>query len=166
MKDRDKRMGEVALRYLCRGMQVTGVCWYPSNFSIAMETVNPQLPGVAAADLVLTIESRWTVFPTRPDHFPEAGNMPEPSLEERVTMLARLAGQDIVDATFGDQHPHLILTFESGNVFFLNGYHDDYECWNLATVDDLDGYKWLIVAVPGSAVGLFIPNDFARLYKG
>jgi len=81
-------------------------------------------------------------------------------------MLARLAGQDIVDATFGDQHPHLILTFESGNVFFLNGHHDAYECWNLATVNELDGYKWLIVAVPGSAVSLFIPNDFARIHEG
>jgi len=162
MDTRDKRLGEAALRYLCRGTQVVGVRWYAFNFFIEISPVNAQPQGVAKSDLMLTVESRWTVFPTRPDHFPvAAGDLPELSLEERVAALARLAGQDIVDVALGDHHPHLVLTFESGSVFFLNGFDEDYECWNLATIDELDDYKWLIVAVPGGAIGIFIPQDFA-----
>ncbi len=163
MDMRDKRLGEAALLYLCRGTQVVGVRWYAFNFFIALEPVNPPQQEAAPGALLLTVESRWTVYPMWPDHLPtREEDLPELSLEERVVALTRLAGQDIVSAALGDHHPHLILTFESGSVFFLNGYHEAYECWNLTTVDDLEGDKWSIVAMPGGDIALFIPKDFSH----
>ena len=92
---------------------------------------------VSDDELGREIAGGWTVYPRRPDHLPRREEeLPALSLEERLIALARLADQDIVDASLGDHDPHLILTFASGSVFFLNGYHDAYECWNLAMVDD------------------------------
>jgi len=164
MNERDKKLGDAALRQLCLGTQIVGVRWVDHSFFIDMEYGLDMLnQGVADHNLRLTVESRWTVFPTTPDWFPDAEeDLPTLSLEERLAMLARLADQKIVEATLGDRHPHLILTFEAGSVFFLNGFHEQYECWNLATLDAVDDYDWLLVAVPGSAIGLFIPPGFAR----
>ena len=162
MDTTDKRLGEAALRHLCLGTQIVGVRWYAFNFFIEIESVIVRPPVVNMRALLLTVESRWTVFPTAPDRFPDAeSDLPEPPLDERAAMLARLAGQEIVAVALGDRHPHLIVTFESGSVFFLNGFHERYECWHLDTVEDLDGFDWTIVAVPGSAIGLFIPPGFA-----
>jgi hypothetical protein len=163
LNKRDKDLGEAALRHLCLGTQIVGVRWFGHTLVIDMEygigTLNQ---GVAEHNLQLTVESRWIIFSTKPDQFPEAEeNLPDLSLEERVALLARLADQKIVEVTLGDRHPHLILTFEAGSVFFLNGFHEKYECWNVATVDDVDDDDWLVVAVPGSAIGLFIPPGFA-----
>ena len=157
MNTQDKRIGDAALRHLCVGKQVVGARW-PVGFFIEIEAVN-RLP--LAGDLLLTVESPWTVFPARPDRFPQrAEDLPELSLEERVVALARLKGQEIIDATLGEEHAHLILTFASGRVFFLNGYHERYECWTLSSVDDLiDGYNWTIVATPGGGVALWVPDS-------
>jgi len=69
------------------------------------------------------------------------------SLEERVAALARLAGQKIVSVMLGEKLPHLIVAFESGSVFFLNGYTPLYECWTLSTVGRDQGNGWQIVSV-------------------
>jgi hypothetical protein len=171
MDARDKSLGEAALRFLCRGTQIVGARWYAGNFFIEIEPVRRsplmQSQGAPPGDLLLTVESRWTVYPRRPDHLPRREEeLPALSLEERLIALARLADQDIVDASLGDHNPHLILTFASGSVFFLNGYDEAYECWNLAMVDDLEGFRWSIVAVPGGDIALFIPKDFSRLQEG
>jgi hypothetical protein len=155
----DKSQAESALRELCLGKQIVGVRWYAFNFFIEIESVNTQLPHAWNIALLLTVESRWTVFPAWPVHLPEREqDLPNSSLEERVVTLARLAGQDIVGVRLGDDYPHLILTFDSGSVFFLNGYHDSYECWNLSSVGAPDNNDWLIVAVPGGEVAIFAPR--------
>lgn len=156
----DKRQAESILHDLCLGKQVVGARWYASNFFIEIETVSLNPRQALNDDLLLTVESRWTVFPTRPDHFPEREEeLPNLSLEQRVVALARLAGQEIVSVAMGDDHPHLILTFDSGSIFFLNGRHDSYECWNLSTVAAPDSHDWLIVAAPGSEVAVFAPKS-------
>jgi hypothetical protein len=57
----------------------------------------------------------------------------------------------------GEDAPHLILTVDSGHVFFVNGTHAADECRNLTTAEpDQHG---LIVAVPGGERALFSPPD-------
>jgi hypothetical protein len=86
-------------------------------------------------------------------------DLPDLTLEER---LALLAGQEIVEASLGEDAPHLILTFDSGRVFFLNGARMNYECWNLGTVTQEEEKKWLIVAIPGNDIALFPPSGATR----
>jgi hypothetical protein len=78
-------------------------------------------------------------------------------LEQQVAALARLAGQRIVEVVLGDRSPHLMLSFESDMVLFVNGHHDAFECWNLST--DLPApHKWLIVTTSGDGIALFPPQ--------
>jgi len=159
VRDRDKRAAEAVLHDLCLGLQIVGVRWAPSTLVVAIEPVAPHAER-HRSNLLLTIESRWTVFPARPNPVPTTEeDLPELSLDERVVALARLAGQDIVDVHLGDTQPHLILTVASGRILFLNGHHDHYECWNLSTGDALEGHGWLIVAVPGDAIAVFDPQN-------
>lgn len=154
----DKRKAEVILNSQCVGSEIVGVRWYAHNFFIEIESV-PTLSISTHPDLLLTVESRWTVFPARPERVPEReDDLPDVPLEERVAMLARLAGQKIVSAVLGDEHPHLLLTFESGAVFFLNGYHEEYESWNLGTVRAAGGREWLIVALASSRIAVWAPQ--------
>jgi hypothetical protein len=163
MNAREKRRTEAVLCTLCIGLQIVGARWFASSFSIALETVNPH-PHRERYDLCLTVESHWTVFPTRPERFPASeAELPDMSLEERLVALARLAGQDIVEVSLGDEAPHLILTFDAGSVFFLNGAHESYECWNIATATEEVDKNWLIVAVPGGQIALFAPRGVVLL---
>lgn len=139
-----------------------GVRWWSSNLVIIFGRVNPLPANVsdrtAYDELVLSVESHWTVFPSTPDSFPTCEEDVLPfSLEEGVGALVRLARQDITSAVLGEQDPHLISTLDSGNVLFFNGYHDKYESWNVSTIGASEQGEWLIVAVPESAVAIFSP---------
>jgi hypothetical protein len=161
MNAQDKRRTEAALRMLCVGTQIVGARWYAHNFFVALEPVTPP-PHREQRELTLCVESRWTVFPARPEQYPTSeAELPDLSLEERLVALARLADQEIVAVALGEDAPHLILTFDSGRVFSLNGAHAAYECWNLTTVAAEPDTKWLIVAVPGREIALFGPPDAA-----
>ena len=64
---------------------------------------------VSDDELGREIAGGWTVYPRKPDHLPRREEeLPALSLEERLIALARLADQDIVDASLGDHDPHLI----------------------------------------------------------
>ncbi|WP_139368075.1 hypothetical protein [Priestia abyssalis] len=44
-------------------------------------------------------------------------------------ILIDVIQQKVVEAELGERSPHLILTFESGNVVFIKGYHDSNASW-------------------------------------
>ena len=153
---------EALLRRLCLGVEIIGVRWFAGNVTVILSRVaqesDPPADRIAFDELLLTVESRWCVFPSRPERLPDSEEeLPAPSLEERVAALACLTGQPIVDATLGAQCPHLVLTFASGSIFFLNGHHERYETWNLSTVGAPSGQDCLIVAVPGDEVAFTDP---------
>jgi hypothetical protein len=162
MNARDRRKTEAVLRALCVGTQIVGARWYAHSFFVALEPVPPHRGQHDLTDLTLSVESRWTVFPAPPEQYPTSeAELPDLSLEERLVALARLADQEIVAAALGADAPHLILTFDSGRVFFLNGAHAAYECWNLTTATAEPDKQWLIVAVPGGEIALFSPPGAA-----
>lgn len=67
--------------------------------------------------------------------------------------IARLATQRIADVSLGEHHPHLILTFASGQVFFLAGDDAEFESWSIQT-SGVTGGDWTIVATPGSNIAI------------
>jgi hypothetical protein len=139
------------LRDLFMDAQIVGVHWIPAAFTILVTRFEPVRDTIPLdrryGFLELTIETRWSVFPARQERYPESEDeLPDPPLGERVSMLACLDGQKIVDVELGQRYPHLILTFDTGAVLFLNGYHPKFECWHLNTRSTTGKRGWLIVA--------------------
>jgi len=160
----DKQEAESRLRTLCIGLQVVGVRWFAFNFSIAIEPFTPQTPPTHKSNLSLTIESRWTIFSTMPDQLPERDeDIPELPLEKKVALLAQLAGHDIVAVSLGNEQPHLMLTFNCGRILFINGYHHEYESWQLSTVGEPEERRWDIIAIPGGNIAIFNPQNVIHI---
>lgn len=153
MNRSDKREVETVLQRLCVGTQVVGARWF-MGFTILIEPVPAE---AYRPDLLLLVESRFTVFPTRPAQFPDVQeDLPELSVEQSVLALIPLAGQRIVTAELGDPYSHLILTFESGQVLFVNGFHPLYESW---TLQDYPDHEWMVISLPGGDIASSTPES-------
>src|SRR2546423_2881462 len=147
MDAQDKRRAEAVLRHLCVGAQIDGVR-FGIGFVILLDHLNDKHP-VSYDNIYLNVESRWNVFQELPQDLPaKEQDLPDLPLGQRLCLLANLQGQRVVDAALAHTNPHLILTFESGKIFFLNGYHEEYECWQLGLTGARDDQNWLIVALP------------------
>jgi hypothetical protein len=135
MDARDRTSAESALRALLLGASFVGAQWYGIAIAIvARSTAAPDGSpyAIAFSEVYLSIESRFGLFTERPRALPErAEDVP---LHERVGTIARLAGDPVTSVTLGERHPHLLLTFESGRLLFLNGHDEQVECWTLQTV--------------------------------
>src|ERR1700736_3820008 len=159
MNTDDKQKAEKLLRYFFVGSQIVGVHWFQSSIYINIEAFNTSHVEIKMQEFVLMVESRWMIFPCQPGRFPkQVEELPDFSLEERVARLARLANQNIVDVMLGEEHPHLFLIFESGSIFFLWGYHEMYESWNISSPLAEEQFSWIIFAVSGSRIVIRPPQ--------
>ena len=50
--------------------------------------------------------------------------------------------QKVIDVQLGKETPHLFILLESGQILFVNGFHDYYECWQAGVQCE----DWLVVA--------------------
>jgi hypothetical protein len=106
-------------------------------------------PG-AYDEVFLRIESRGTVFPERPRTLPDSeDDLPTLGLDQQLVSLAGLNDQRVTRVALGSTHPHLVITFDSGRVLFVNGRHELYECWEFGTVTPQPQDKLSVVAWPG-----------------
>jgi len=166
MYEEHRHMAESALRMLLVGASFVGARWYGSLIAMvarprAAENGRPY--DIIYGEVSLSIESRFALFADRPAMFPDRfEDIPDVPFHEQVGTIARLARDPIRDVALGERHPHLILTFASGRVFFLNGYDDKYESWTIETTK-CSGGDWTIVAVPESDVALFDPANTVDL---
>lgn len=74
-------------------------------------------------------------------YIPSIGQLNESSLKKKgiekadipvlqtYQILIDVIQQKVVEAELGERSPHLILTFESGHVVFIKGYHDSDTSW-------------------------------------
>lgn len=62
----------------------------------------------------------------------------------------------VTDIQLGKTTPHLIITFENGQIMFVNGFHDYYECWQAGVQFE----DWLVVAAPGNEIATWTPDEF------
>ncbi|MGD6778551.1 hypothetical protein ACQCT3_02180 [Sutcliffiella horikoshii] len=58
--------------------------------------------------------------------------------------------------SLGKKAPHLLIHFEDGKTLYVNGHHNQYECWQAG---DDDGDGWLMVAMPGDDIAYWEPED-------
>jgi hypothetical protein len=80
--------------------------------------------------------------------------------EEELQLLCSIRQEKIENIHLDGNLPHLIISFESGKVFFLYGFNMDYESWDLGVAFSNFIEKWLVVAMPGGEVGVFCPETF------
>lgn len=72
--------------------------------------------------------------------------------------LCELGMKKIVEVNLGDTSPHLLLTFDTGEVLFINGHHDTYECWQVGVSNtENDEEVWEVVACPGDSLAIWVP---------
>ncbi len=64
--------------------------------------------------------------------------------------------QKVIDIQLGVESPHLIITLGNGQIIFVNGFHDDYECWQAGAQCE----QWLVVAAPGNEIATWTPDEF------
>lgn len=94
----------------------------------------------------LSIEGFWQVQASR-QHFDE---------HEQLQHLIHLRREHVVDVQLAEEHPHIELTFESGAILYVNGYHDQYESWQAGDARPLGGEHYLVVAMPEGDLAIFV----------
>lgn len=97
----------------------------------------------------ISIEGPWHVHATQ-NTFDEG---------EQLEQLMRLRRERIHHIRLGDEHPHLELEFESGSLLFINGYQEQFECWQAGDARPLGGDAYLLVAMPQGELAIFADGD-------
>ncbi|MEJ6527715.1 hypothetical protein [Exiguobacterium sp. USCH10] len=97
----------------------------------------------------ISIEGPWHVHATQ-STFDEG---------EQLEQLMRLRRERIHHVRLGDEHPHLELEFESGSLLFINGFQEQFECWQAGDARPLGGDAYLLVAMPQGELAIFADGD-------
>ncbi|KLA31635.1 hypothetical protein B4077_2956 [Bacillus cereus] len=63
--------------------------------------------------------------------------------------------QKVIDIQLGIESPHLIITLRNGQIIYVNGFHDDYKCWQAGVQCE----QWLVVAAPCNDISTCIPDE-------
>jgi len=155
MKKRDKNLAEEVLRFICVGAQIDGVR-FGIGFAVLFNHLNDPSP-ISYEAIYLTIETNFVVLPTLPLSLP---HFAQSTLNERLSALASLQGQRIVDVRLGETSPHLLITFDSGRILFVNGHQLEYECWQLGLTEAVNNEMWLIVAMGNDNIAIWAPDRF------
>ncbi|WP_240521108.1 hypothetical protein [Bacillus cereus] len=77
---------------------------------------------------------------------------------EEYKRIFEMRRQKVIDIQLGIDSPHLIITLENRQIIFVNGVHDDYECWQAGVQCE----DWLVVAAPGNEIATCIPDEFNK----
>jgi hypothetical protein len=151
---------QAIIRRLCQGAQIDGIRFGPILQILITDraATSPRVRG----QTYLSLGSRWKVFEDRPASWPDGEHqLSLPSLDERLGTLCELRESTITEAELGERQPHLILHLGSGRVLFVNGRHDEYECWQLGVALGDPNEHWMVVACPGGEVAVWAPQEVA-----
>lgn len=85
--------------------------------------------------------------------------MEELTEEEQFKLLYFLRREQVIDIKLGDVSPHLYITFKSGKTLFINGFNENYECWQVDDGQGFRGDEWLVVAVPQNGIATWSPQN-------
>ena len=153
MADRNSiQLAEAILAHLMLGSEVIGIRF-----------LGPQLLLSGSSDVrgepFVNLESRWTIFDRRPNHFPTSeAELPDldPITELKILLQLR---EKVIEKIEILNPPHLVLTFDDDAVLFLNGISQKYESWQ-AGQSFSDDDVWLVVAAPGGSLSIWAPEKF------
>jgi len=156
----DRLAAQAVIRRLCQGAQIDGLRFGPIlQLLIADHSApTPRVHG----QTYLNLGSRWRVFDDRPAAWPDGEHhLFLPPIEEQLGTLCSLREATIAEVELGDRQPHLILHFEGGRALFVNGRHEQYECWQLGVAMGDPNEHWMVVACPGGEIAVWAPQEVA-----
>jgi hypothetical protein len=158
MDAKDKQLAEAVLRRLCQDSEVNGIRFGPV-LQILLNHINAEGEEPIFGQVYLNLGSSWKVFDSRPVTFPNGEDeLPLAPAEEQVRAICDLRERTILKAEVGEVEPHLILTLDDRRVVFVNGKHDEYECWDVGVA--FSGETWQVIACPGGGVAVWAPRSF------
>lgn len=95
-----------------------------------------------------------------PKAIPVINELPQMELIESFKMLCGLRLKQIVDVSLSIESPHLFLTFETGEVLFIWGQHDQYESWQVGVSNtSIDDEHWEVIACPNDGLAIWGAED-------
>ncbi|WP_256762498.1 hypothetical protein, partial [Cohnella sp. WQ 127256] len=110
----------------------------------------------------LNIESRFCIFSSLPIVIPES----ELEIEkldwiEEAKLICELRLKRIINIRLDKEVPHLYIHLDSGEVLFIFGHNEKYECWQLGVWNNDNENKevWEVIACPGNNIATWVPKD-------
>ncbi|WP_429676168.1 hypothetical protein [Bacillus mexicanus] len=163
MLDREHRnYAEKVLKHLFIGTQVDGMQFGISPATIKIYFTNFDMSCGSddyGGQLYLNIESKWCLFDNPPETYPSNEDQIEDySEDEQYSRIFKVRRQKVVNVKLGEETPHLFITLENGYTIFVNGSHDEYECWQAGVQFDND--TWLVVSAPNDEISAWAPVGF------
>lgn len=159
MNEQDKKLAKAALERLCKGAQIGGIRFGPVLQILIGDSDYEGKP--LKGQVYLNLGSSWRAFETRPVSFPNGEDeLPEASQNEQIQAIVSVRERVIRKVELGETEPHLILTLDDERVIFVNGKHDQYECWDMGVAFDGNEEMWLVVACPSGGIAVWTPKDF------
>jgi len=122
---------------------------------------NSPAAGQIKGQIYLDLIGAWTMLPTS-SKLPELAELPDIPTDAQVNALLQLHGQRIIDVQLGEPHPNLALSLSSGNVLFVNGHDQQYECWQVGVYGGQAGELWQIIAGPEDELSIWAPGPFLQ----
>ena len=152
MDDEVREFAVAVLNRLMKDSSVTGMRFF-----------TPQLlldgPNDVNQEAFINLTSNWHVFDQHPGMFPD--NLDEVAEEEAELQMHRLRGEEVEKVEIATPWPHLVVTFKSGKIPYLNGHAENFEPWTAGmTKFGNGGDDWLVVACPGGALAVWAPENW------
>ncbi|HHQ8913956.1 TPA: hypothetical protein ACSVZR_004248 [Bacillus cereus] len=153
MNKEDKIHAEKVLKNLFIGSQVDGLQFGISPGAIKIHFTNFHDSVDYDGQLYINIESKWFLFNKSTKKYPlNEDDFEDYSEEEEYGRIFEIRRH----IQLGLESPYLIVTLESGQIIFVNGFHDYYECWQAGVQYE----QWLVVAAPGNEIATWTPDKF------
>ena len=143
-------LAESILRRLLVGSIVNGV-----RFGVLELLFDTQ---AVSGEPSLLLASAWTVYPERPDAFPEnESDIDEGTSDDELALAVSLRHKEVLSVEVFSPWPHLVLTFTDKSVLFLNGKSDRYEPWIAGVYGD-QKERTEVIACPGGDFAFILPT--------
>lgn len=154
-------MGRSILNHLCLGAKIDGIRFGGIlQLLITNHETNEYEKGIKG-QIYINLASKWMIFESMPERFPRnEDEMKELTQDEEISIICSLREKKIVDIRLGDTIPHLIITLEFGQVFFLNGHNEKYECWDIGVAFNPVEDNWMVVAGSHDDLVIGYPSYF------
>jgi hypothetical protein len=159
MNKEDKIYAENVLKHLFIGSQVDGLQFGLSPTTIKIHFTNFDAAVNYDGQLYVNIESKWCLFNNLPEKYPSnEDEFDDYTEEEENKRIFEMRRQKVIDIQLDKKSPHLFITFANGQIMFVNGFHNYYECWQAGVQCE----DWLVVAAPGNEIATWTPDEFTN----
>lgn len=157
MNIEDKTHAEHVLKNLFMGAQVDGLQIGVSPAAIKIHFTNFHDSVHYEGPLYINIETKWCLFNNLPKKYPSnEDEFDDYTVAEEYKRIFEMRRQRIIDIQLGIESPHLIITLMNGQIIFVNGFHNNYECWQAGVQCE----DWLVAAAPSNDISTWTPDEF------